>query len=57
MTWSELIAMGGYGIYVWTAYGFAIFILIINVVMPIRRRSIVLKALRQFIVTQKDQAK
>ncbi len=57
MSWSEFISMGGYGIYVWSAYGFAIVILVINVIIPMRRRSVVLRALRQFIVTQTVQEK
>ena len=57
MSWSEFISMGGYGVYVWSAYGFAIVILVINVIIPIRRRNVVLKALRQFIVTQTVQDK
>ncbi len=57
MSWSEFISMGGYGVYVWSAYGFAIVILVINVIIPMRRRSVVLRALRQFIVTQTIQEK
>jgi heme exporter protein D len=57
MSWSEFISMGGYGVYVWSAYGFTIVVLAINVIIPIRRRSTVLRALRQFIVTQTVQEK
>jgi heme exporter protein D len=57
MSWSEFISMGGYGGYVWSAYGFAIFVLVINVIIPMRRRGVVLKALRQFIVSQTVQEK
>lgn len=57
MSWSEFISMGGYGVYVWSAYGFAIIILVINVIIPMRRRSVVLRALRQFMVTQTIQEK
>jgi heme exporter protein D len=57
MSWSEFISMGGYGVYVWSAYGFTIVVLVINVIIPIRRRSTVLRALRQFIVTQTVQEK
>ncbi len=57
MSWSEFISMGGYGVYVWSAYGFAIFILVINVIIPMRRRSVVLRALRQFMITQTIQEK
>lgn len=57
MSWSEFVSMGGYGVYVWSAYGFAIIVLVINVIIPMRRRSVVLRALRQFIVTQTVQEK
>jgi heme exporter protein D len=57
MSWSEFMSMGGYGIYVWSAYGFAIVILVINVIIPMRRRSVVLRALRRFMVTQTVQEK
>ncbi|MFB3045150.1 MAG: heme exporter protein CcmD [Proteobacteria bacterium] len=57
MSWSEFISMGGYGVYVWSAYGFTIIVLVINVIIPMRRRSVVLRALRQFIVTQTVQEK
>jgi heme exporter protein D len=57
VSWSEVIWMGGYGVYVWSAYGFAIFVLVINVIIPMRRRSVVLRALRRFIVTQTAQEK
>ncbi|MCH6582551.1 MAG: heme exporter protein CcmD [Proteobacteria bacterium] len=57
MSWSEFISMGGYGVYVWSAYGFTIIVLVINVIIPMRRRSVVLRALRQFMVTQTVQEK
>lgn len=57
MSWSEFVSMGGYGVYVWSAYGFAIVILVINVIIPMRRRSVVLRALRRFMVTQTVQEK
>ena len=34
MSWSEFWAMGGYGFYVWSAYGFATLVLAINVIKP-----------------------
>jgi heme exporter protein D len=57
MSWSEFISMDGYGVYIWSAYGFAIVILVINVIIPMRRRSVVLRALRQLIVTQTGREK
>lgn len=47
MSWAEFFAMGGYGLYVWSAYGFAAIVLVINVVAPLRRRSVVMRILRQ----------
>jgi heme exporter protein D len=47
MNWSEFVAMGGYGLYVWSAYGFAAAILLINVIVPLRRRTTVVRWLRQ----------
>ncbi|MFQ6022034.1 MAG: heme exporter protein CcmD [Acidiferrobacterales bacterium] len=47
MNWSEFFAMGGYGLYVWGAYGFAAVILVINAIIPLYRRSTVVQLLRQ----------
>jgi len=47
MSWSEFWAMGGYGLYVWSAYGFAGLVLVINVIIPLRRRAVVLRILRR----------
>ncbi len=48
MSWSDFFAMGGYALYVWSAYGFAAVVLIVNVLAPLRRRRLVLRTLRQF---------
>jgi len=39
-TWSEFIAMGGHGLYVWLAYGVALIVVLFNVfsVRVARRR-------------------
>lgn len=47
MNWSEFWEMGGYGFYVWSAYGFATFVLVLNVIVPLRRRTIVMRILRR----------
>lgn len=47
MNWAEFITMGGYGLYVWSAYGFAAAVLAINVIVPLRRRTVVVRLLRQ----------
>lgn len=33
--WSDFFAMGGHGVYVWSAYGFALLIIIWNVLAPV----------------------
>ena len=35
---SEFLRMGGYGLYVWTAYGAALVVLALNLAVPIVRR-------------------
>lgn len=47
MSWSEFFAMGGYGVYVWSAYGFAALVLVVNVLIPLRRGAAVIRILRQ----------
>lgn len=47
MSWSEFWAMGGYGLYVWSAYGFAALVLVLNVIVPLRRRTTVMRILRR----------
>lgn len=47
MNWTEFVTMGGYGLYVWSAYGFAAAVLVINVIVPLRRRMTVVRVLRQ----------
>ena len=49
MSWSEFFAMGGYGLYVWSAYGFAALMLIVNVAIPLRRRTVVMRMLRRLL--------
>ncbi|WP_044870358.1 heme exporter protein CcmD [Pseudomonas sp. LFM046] len=39
-SFSDFLAMGDHGLYVWTAYGISLVVLVINVAMPLiaRRR-------------------
>jgi heme exporter protein D len=39
MNWEDFFAMGGYAFYVWTAYGLMAAVLILNLVLPLRRRA------------------
>ena len=38
MNLNEFFHMGGYAFYVWTSYGIALFILLANVISPLRQR-------------------
>ena len=37
-SFSEFIAMGNHGLYVWTSYGISLAVLILNVVLPLMAR-------------------
>ena len=39
MNLTEFFHMGGYAFYVWTSYGIALFVLLLNVVSPLRQHS------------------
>ena len=39
MTLNEFFNMGGYAFYVWTSYGIALAVLLINVILPLRQRK------------------
>jgi len=43
MSFEQFLHMGGYAFYVWTSYGLALGVLILNVALPLRRRSEVRK--------------
>ncbi len=49
MNWSQFFAMGGYGFYVWSAYGLATLILILNLYIPLARRKTLRRQLREFL--------
>ena len=38
MYMEEFFNMGGYAFYVWTSYGIALFVLLANVILPLRQR-------------------
>ncbi|MEK1939687.1 MAG: heme exporter protein CcmD [Pseudomonas sp.] len=37
-SFSEFLAMGNHGLYVWTAYGFSLAVLALNVALPVLAR-------------------
>jgi heme exporter protein D len=42
---SEFLHMGGYAAYVWPSYGLALFILVYNIVVPLRRKRGLLRSI------------
>lgn len=36
MDWSNFFSMGGYATFVWSSYGIALVLLVINIVLPLR---------------------
>ena len=42
-SFSEFLAMGNHGLYVWSAYGISLLILTINLLLPLRARHNYLK--------------
>ncbi len=44
---SEFIAMGGYGYYVWSAYGLSVVVLVLNLIAARRRHSEIRRELQR----------
>jgi heme exporter protein D len=57
MNWEHFFSMGGYALYVWTAYGLMAAVLLINLVLPWRRKSEVMNGIaRRIKQEQRRQA-
>ncbi|MDD4913553.1 MAG: heme exporter protein CcmD [Methylococcales bacterium] len=50
MTLRIFLEMGGYGFYVWTAYGVTLLVLLLNILLPVVQRR---QLLRQLSLRQK----
>jgi heme exporter protein CcmD len=48
--WQTMLAMGGYGAYVWTAYGITLLAFAINLVLGWREKIQVRKIIRQYLL-------
>ena len=47
MTLAEFFHMGGYGFYVWMAYGVAAVVLLLNIIIPNRRHREIITGIRR----------
>ena len=45
MNLNEFLHMGGYAFYVWSSYGIALFVLLINVILPLRQHRKILNGI------------
>jgi heme exporter protein D len=48
-SWSEFFNMGGYAFYVWTSYGLALLMLVVNIVSPLLERKRVIARVKRAI--------
>lgn len=55
MNGSEFFDMGPYGAYIWSAYAIAAVVLVLNVVLPLQRRKIVHRQLREYYRSKTGQ--
>ena len=49
MNWSEFFDMGGYAFFVWTSYGIALLVIVLNIVMPMVHRKKVISRVKRAI--------
>ncbi len=47
--WSEFFHMGGYAVFVWTSYGLALLMVVVNIVSPIIERKRVIARVKRAI--------
>jgi len=51
---TDFLAMGGYALYVWPAYGISLITLVLSIVLPIRRHNR-LRAQISVLVSQRNE--
>ena len=44
---SEFLNMGGYGAYVWSAYGLSLVVIVLNIILPIQREKQLIHRLKK----------
>jgi len=49
MNINHLITMGGYGLYVWPAYGITLSVFFINLLMSLKEKQAIRKALKEIL--------
>lgn len=54
MTVSEFFAMGGFGFYIWTSFGIALLLMIVELLMLKTHRSAIIKRLQRLVRARKQ---
>ena len=49
MSMNEFLNMGGYGIYVWSAYGITFFIFAVNLFLSLQEKKQIKKIIRHYL--------
>jgi len=49
MNWTDFFHMGGYAFFVWTSYGLALVIVLVNIISPLLQRKKVIKHIKRTI--------
>ena len=55
MSLKHFFSMGGYAFYVWTAYSVAFAVLLINLILPLRRKAEVLKNIERMFKRERPR--
>ena len=48
-SWSEFLHMGGYATFVWSSYGLALLLVVVNVVSPLLERKRIIARIKRAI--------
>lgn len=56
MSLTDFLHMGGYAFYVWTSYGLALIVLIVNLLIPIWRRRELIANLSRRLRRERQQS-
>ena len=55
MNWEQFFSMGGYAFYVWTSYGVAMTVLLLNLLAPLRRSREARKNIERMIRQERSK--
>lgn len=56
MSFEQFFSMGGYAFYVWTSYALALGVLLVNVILPLRRKADVQKSIARMLRQERGRS-